>query len=184
MNDNPKIMKICRKPSSLGVSLGAHGIFIALIALFLHHAEIYPLLPKKIEVDVIVKKASPVFHPVTLSAPHRHQHPAPSIANLDLRPIYLKEGLFSAPKISTSNPSHTQEMLATPFRVLTAFDHLASQVDRNLEFPDLFVENGVQGRAILDLRFDSEGKVDENASRFSGSHHAIRGLPIKLRDAA
>ena len=60
-----------------------------------------------------------------------------------------------------------------------AFDHLAAQINQNLDYPILLAENGVQGNARLDLIFDSLGEVIEEMSFFTGTHRAIRGLLVK-----
>lgn len=82
-------------------------------------------------------------------------------------------------KTSSAGTSAGAEALKIPMHVIAAFDKLAAQLNRNLDYPNLLVEQNVTGTASLDLYFDRAGQVDESNSRFSGSHTAVRGLLVK-----
>jgi hypothetical protein len=104
----------------------------------------------------------------------------PRLADLDLRPTFVRPGwLENAPASEPSVPSQAAELAATRFQVTSAFDKLALQVSKYLDFPEILMENGVQGTAAIDLRFDSEGRVDETRSTWTGSHRAVRGLLVQ-----
>ncbi len=104
------------------------------------------------------------------------------LSKLDIRPSFMKGSISSVPSLSAPSVNEGmtgEDVLARPLKVISAFDHLAAQINRNLDYPNLLVENNVQGTAALDLEFDEFGRVNEARSRFSGSHLAIRGLLAK-----
>jgi hypothetical protein len=112
-----------------------------------------------------------------------HALPSTSPA-LDLRPSFMKGGLFTRTQESASDSinhpaTSAAELANIPFQVITAFDELALQIDRELEFPVVFIENNIQGTAALDLQFDSEGMINETESHFTGSGRSLRGLLVK-----
>lgn len=81
----------------------------------------------------------------------------------------------SAEKKGASDHSpFIQGMLTSDSKTIRAFDRLAELIHQEIDYPDLLIEEGVQGISSLDLYFDHEGKIDEERSKFSGSNRWLR----------
>jgi hypothetical protein len=78
------------------------------------------------------------------------------------------------------NPSeaYRESVLSEHSQSSLAFDLLAKNINSELEYPTLLIQNSIQGQSQLDLYFDHEGEVDEKRSRFLGGPRAIRGLLV------
>jgi hypothetical protein len=122
----------------------------------------------------------PILKPLVSRSVH-----SKAFTHLDLRPSFMKEGsLFFAPPTNDSANFHrhseiseyTRQLLFTESKVLVAFDRLAEKINQEVDYPNLLVENGVQGTASLDLYFDHEGIIDEAKSIFGGSNRSVRGI--------
>jgi len=113
------------------------------------------------------------------------------IKPLDLRPSYMRgEGIAgilnatpernpSLPKTDTHLNPDAHDLLFSDSKTLLAFDLLAQRINYNIDYPNLLIENGVQGVAILDLYFDSEGNVNEGHSTVTGDNGSVRGMLVK-----
>lgn len=107
----------------------------------------------------------------------------------NLKPNFLKkENFFSNHLISEKengtvdtdlNERFKKQLLVGDLKTSKAFDLLASKIGASLEYPRILSENGIQGIAVLELVFDSKGKVDETQSKFFGGTRIIRGLFVK-----
>jgi hypothetical protein len=172
---------------TLQISFWIHALGLGLIAIWVYRFP-HPIPHSSpIEIELVAKSK--------MASVRKTKSLAQSAKHFDLRPSYLKGSSLSGMPISRdpnlgfgwgqanstadSQANSTSALLNTPIRVTTAFDHLAAQIDRNLDYPNLLVEHNVQGYAVLDLRFDQEGKVNESESSFSGNHRAVRGLLVK-----
>lgn len=115
---------------------------------------------------------------------------------VDFRPDFIRSGLLfqrqQANVVSRSreyldgvghnmqaSESVRQEILNTESKVHKAFDRLAELISMNLDYPDLLVEFGIEGLASLDLYFDSNGEIDEHASKYLGSSRLLRGVLVQ-----
>ena len=169
------------KGSAFQKSALIHSLLIGILLL----PNFSPKVKPAVDLQFLVKTKKDTSPASNLKIAKLHPRPH-SVAPIDLRPSYLREGtLFSktlAPQSGArgnSDGNETKAILNRPLIVIDAFDHLAAQINRNLEYPTLFVKNGIQGSATLTLRFDSDGNVNETQSEFAGSHHSIRGLLVK-----
>ena len=59
------------------------------------------------------------------------------------------------------------------------FDSLADKIGVALDYPEVLVEQGVQGVASVDLYFDSRGLIDEHRSLVAGDHGSLRGVMVR-----
>ncbi len=164
---------------SFSKSFLLHALMIALAFLSVRNIKSFsPPESSKLDVQIMPSKSSAGFA-------HQFRSPKKSIPVFDLRPDYMKTGYFLSKKSDLENKTadagkiERGELLNTASNVMTAFDHLATQINGYLEYPEILIENNVQGTAVLDLYFDFNGKIDETNSRLSGSHVAIRGLLVK-----
>jgi hypothetical protein len=176
------------KNGALVQSLGIHGCLTTLILLAILLLRPEVKIATAIDVEILAKTLKEIgsTRPQSFA---RHANVKPSKPSIDLRPSFMKDGSLYAksPQVSGANPvgrgtsefSTTQEILQKPLAVISAFDHLASQINRNLDYPILLVENSVQGTASLDLRFDRDGNISESESEFLGSERHVRGLLVK-----
>lgn len=111
--------------------------------------------------------------------------------NIDLRLSYAKDERFFmhhqtsdhsfAANADGSDPSgitnpDARELLFTETKVLRAFDLLAEKINQFLDYPEILIENGVQGVATLDLYFDKDGNIDEARTKLFGGNRSVRGL--------
>ena len=164
-------------PTLYSAVLHAFGI-VCLFILFLHDSTPHP---KSISIDLEVREKIKAFPNSSTPQPAEvlNSPKKSSFPHLDFRPSYMKgNGILSRTHAEPSNDS-TSEQLNRPVYVINAFDQLAAQLNRNLDYPALLVEQNVMGTATFDLYFDQAGNVSETTSQFSGSHTAIRGLLVK-----
>jgi hypothetical protein len=188
-------MKSLKPSCTTQISFWIHALVLGVVAIWVNRFP-HPLSQSSsIEIDLVAKKDSVQFvSPQNkMTSVNKTAPLARPAKHFDLRPSYLKGNSLSHmpisrdPKLGIANledqansqANSTNELLNTPLHVTTAFDHLAAQIDRNLDYPNLLVEHNVQGYAVLDLRFDNDGKVNESESSFSGNHRAVRGLLVK-----
>ena len=102
--------------------------------------------------------------------------------SFDLQPPSMKTGsLFTFPSAAKSSASenYAKEQLMVDSHSLIAFDLLASNIDEYLNYPDLLVENGVEGLSSLDLYFNNSGEIDEARSECNGDNKIIRGILVR-----
>ena len=176
--------KAFRKPS-LSKSIALHALILGLAFLFVWKEKPLPLPSEKLDVQVVTNV--PGLKEKGIKSASKAARPHSAKPTLDLRPDFMKNGALLSKAISSNEVSSgestaigdREEMLNAPLHVLKAFDHLAFQIYQDLEYPQLFVENNIEGNASLDLHFDSEGRIDEIHSIFSGNHHAVRGLFVQ-----
>ncbi|MBL7715451.1 MAG: hypothetical protein JNL01_08260 [Bdellovibrionales bacterium] len=77
-----------------------------------------------------------------------------------------------------------ESLLKQDSRAFSAFDHLALLIHQKLDYPPEFIENSISGQVTLNLYFDSEGRIEEYRSDFTGDSRILRGLFVKAtRDA-
>ncbi len=115
--------------------------------------------------------------------------------NVDLRPGFIKDHAWGtgshvvagrdvvSGNSTTSNGSvpdaYISDLIYTDPKVFKVFDILAERIHVQLDYPTLLVKDGIQGTALLDLYFDSNGNVEETRSRIQGSNRSIRGLFVR-----
>lgn len=162
-------------------SLLLHAGFFLLI----NNQEFFVQKPKEIAVTIIHEKKKTlksVFLRRQLLAR------AGSRKFFDLRPGYIKKIYSMSTGFSTKEINHAapdfdknqnEELLLTESKVWLAFDALAENINKNLIYPELLIENGIEGVARLDLYFDENGEIEENKSEFSGDNRLVRGLLVR-----
>lgn len=103
-------------------------------------------------------------------------------SRIDLRPPSMSNDHFSISQQKAKDAglgAFVHQQLHADSNSLIAFDLLAERINHFLEYPDLLIENGVEGVASLDLYFDNEGLVDEMRSAFGGDNRMLRGIFVR-----